>query len=1114
MMKKILMAGLLCLVVGSVQAEVRVERLRVNGLTEALGIDEVPMFSWQLWSDEWDVRQTAYEITVTDKETGATVWNSGRVESAQQLGIRYEGTTLESRHAYEWAVTLETTAGTASAMSSFETAFMDSSEWSAQWIGTERDQTTCRMDIRFEEAVETQWLKLDVTHLGYQAYGDWNLYYLQFAEIEIYSEGTNVATSATFDPGSYFVENANWAPRFVNDGVIGGTQIGYTSGSFDSPNQHVVLLFNLKGLYKVDRVVLYPRQDVRAKENETAAASFPTDFTLQTSTDGSAYTTRYTAKSLPAPMFRQPTDAVPYYGRLFSVPEGKTVRRGRIYATALGVFTMQMNGQAVTQNRLEPGETAYNKTLYYSTYDVTSLLQEGENVMLAQVAGGLFNNMTAPDRYTKPEIHNSGTPALLAELFIDYEDGTSDHIVTDTSWRTSPGPVTAANWWGGMDYDASLEPFSYATAQPATVVVPTTSLPIEQGSQTPVGELKARRHEPIRVVEEWKALSVTPISNGHYVVDFGQNYAGTFTVTMQGKAGQTVRFQTSEQLNADGSVNAQGYYGGKIVIYNQYTFAEEGTVTWSPDLLYFGMRYMEVSGWDGAAPQPDDFVAQRMRQNVEALNRFDTSNTLINDIHRICRNSIESQMYNVFTDCPQREKIGWLDVPNQMYNSITHNFDFQTFGRKIVHDCFDAQAYYTGTKAGKVPSTIPHFFTDWDDDPNWGGSAILIPYRTWRTYGDRSLMEEHYDGMKRLINYYTSLTTDYIMPGSSYSALGDWGQGSSGLAKETTPEFTITCTYYYLLRIMSEMAAETGHTADARTFRVRANRVKSAFNTRFYNATTAQYEYGNQAELAMPLYYGLVEEDQQTRVAAALAEKVIADGYKIKTGECGLKPVLITLSDYGYDDIVWQMANQTDYPSYGYFVRNGCTTTPELWNMAYSQNHCMLDHIEEWFYTRLAGIRNTGLAYDTLLVAPYLPTDLNHLAATIQTVRGLVTSEYTQITADSIHYRLVIPANTIATAQLPLPHGTTLLSNGQAVKAGDNGIISLEQTDTRVTLTLSSGTYLLTTGTPAAPTSIPSLQQTDLPSSNKAYDLQGRPVVPPFHGLCIVEGKKVLGKVR
>lgn len=714
------------------------------------------------------------------------------------------------------------------------------------------------------------------------------------------------------------------------------------------------------------------------------------------------------------------TEAVPYFAHEFRV--AKQVQKATLQASALGVMIIKMNGKAVTGNRLEPGESQWDQTVLYCTYDVTPLLQRGKNRLQTKVGGGLFHVTPAPGRYTKPEIKNNGISAFACQLLIAYQDGTTDTIVTDASWLTAPSPTLVSNYWGGEDYDARREPKA-GDWHPAKIITPTTNLPIEKfladsQHQHPIGQLRPQEHEPIQVVESWEAQRVTALPNGDCVVDFGQNFAGVFEFTLKGRKGQTIRLQTSEQLNADGTVNAQDCYCGPIVVYDTYTFGHNGTETWSPELMYHGFRYLQVSGLT-EKPSPEQFKAHRMKVSCLATGQFETSNPLINKIHRICRNSIESQLFHVFTDCPQREKMGWLDVPNQMYNSIAQNFDFRRLCYKIVRDCFDAQTYYGGAKRGKVPSTVPHFFTDWDDDPNWGGAAILVPYRTWKTYGDHSLLEHYYPQMKLLVDYYTSLTRDGLMPGASYSRLSDWGQESSGLQHNTAPEFTITCTYYYLLKVMAEMARETRHNADAQAFEQQAVKTRSAFNSRYYKDTTAIYAHGNQAELAMPLYYGLTEEKEVQRVADRLAEKVISDGYKVKTGECGLKPVLMMLAHYGHNDIVWKMACQTDYPSYGYFVENGCTTTPELWDMRYSQNHCMLDHIEEWFYTHLAGIQNTGTGYDTVTLCPYVPADLDSLQASVETSHGVIRSAYQRKADGTINFEFDVPHGSRATILLP-----------------------------------------------------------------------------------------------
>lgn len=1048
-------------------AAVQVTNLKVSGLERPLGIDDTPTFSWQTQADERGFLQKSYEITVTDA-AGNMVWSSGVVASDVQRGIRYEGVPLMSRAAYRWTVKVTGTTGEAGeAASSFETAFLDPSEWTALWIGKEVDTIKAKHVITFDAPFTGRYLRIDVTKLGVPVSTEPNLYYVQLAEVEIYNGTENLARKAKFTASdSYEVANY-WSLKYINDGSLTSSHYGFTTHSSGSPNRHVYLDIDLGAEQTVDRMVMYPRQDLNSKDGSGKAANFPASFTVQSSVDKKTYTVRYEATDMAAPLYASASAAVPYYGTAFSLT--KEVKRARVYATALGVFTMKMNGRSVTENRLEPGESEFTKTVQYCTYDVTPLLRLGRNTLVAQVGGGIFNvakvgaNGGLSERYCK-EITNSGDVCLRAELHMEYADGTTETVLTDGCWLTHPSPTTGSNWWGGEDYDATLEvegidspEYDFADWTKA-VVVEEPHFKCGQSSGA-VGVLRSRSYEPVRVVEEWPAVSVTPVNLGGkqaYVVDFGRNFAGTFRFSLRGQRGQSITLRTGHLLNKNGTVKQEAFNSYPYDIYDTYTFkGEEGGETWGPEFMYHGTRYLQVLGLS-EAPTADQFTAQRMRADVEQTGEFETSNALLNDIHTICRDGIQSQIYNTFTDCPHREKLGWLDVPNELYYSISYNYDMAAFWSKTVQDCFDAQ-YATG----KVPSTVPHFHGDWDDDPNWGGSAILVPYRNWRMYGDKRLMTQYYDGMKRLINYYTGMTHDHIMPGSSYSALSDWGQGSSGLANQIPAEFTITTTYYYLLRAMSEMAAELGHTDDAATFADTAGKVKTAFNKRFYNSATGMYDYGNQGDYGMPLFYGLVDAENEERVAAKLAEAVKAANYKVKTGEIALKPVLMSLAKYGYNDVVYQMACQTDYPSYGYWVKQGCTTTPELWNMEYSQNHCMMDHIEEWFYSQLGGIQiqeeADGRGLRRFVIQPWMPADMDRMHTRTKSLYGEILSEYAR-GEEGTDFRFVVPANTVATIVLPVSEGH--LKEGDAlVTEATAGVKSVVYGDSLLTLVVGSGDY-------------------------------------------------------
>jgi hypothetical protein len=394
-----------------------------------------------------------------------------------------------------------------------------------------------------------------------------------------------------------------------------------------------------------------------------------------------------------------------------------------------------------------------------------------------------------------------------------------------------------------------------------------------------------------------------------------------------------------------------------------------------------------------------------------------------------------------------------------MYNSIADNYDMKTMYEKVVMDCFDAQ--YAD---GHVPSTCPHWMVVYDDDPNWGGTSILIPYRNYRLYGDKTLMKTYYSKMKSLIDYYATKSTGYIMLGSSYSVLSDWGQNTAGLTNQVPGEFTITTTYYYMLNAMAEMATQLGNSADAQKYSALAVNVKKAFNTKFYGQyNPGVYEYGNMAEYGMPLYYGLVDSANVALVARKLSESVKSSNYKIKTGEIGLKPVLMSLAKYGYNDIVYKMANQTDYPSYGYFVMQGCTTTPEFWDMSQSQNHMMMDHIEEWFYSELGGIKNSGIGYKTLKIQPWIPTDMTQMDISTKSMYGKIRSSYQKAPKGGSVYTFEVPENSTATIVVPVKNNMKLMEGIGEVSVG-NGIQSVIYSDSLATVVVGSGSYTFSVG--------------------------------------------------
>ena len=1095
-----------------------VKDLKTENLNCPIGIDvSKPHFSWVLESDERGIVQVSYNIKVWDSN-GGMLWDSGEVISKEQTGIEYDGSSLTSLSAYHWTVSVSDNHGSrAESSSTFETGFLSATEWTGKWIHNDaKYQTLDPMVIEFKEPINCRYVRLNISELGLRASTDENYSFVQLSEMEIYNGGTNVARSASFSVGksgdNWDLSSYGWSLSFINDGKTSGTLGWTTTQNVSVP---VILTADLGSVKTIDKVVLYPRQDDHALgEGNDIAANFPAAFTLQTSNNNSNYNIAYTYHS-------NGTAKVPYFGKVFDVLSDKKVKRARIYASALGVFTMKLNGKRVTDAVLEPGESEYEKTLLYSTYDVTNLVRQGRNALVAQVAGGIYNIDYLNGRFSKGEVRNNGKTGLMAELHIEYTDGTKDVIVTDYSWKTTGGPTLGSNWWGGEDYDARLRiadidspNVDMSSWSNVTEITPYFESPHSgvKGS----GVLKSRMYEPLKVVEEWKAVSVKTITSGGHIlrmIDFGRNFAGTYKFKLKGKAGQEISLRCGENINPDGSVMMENFYTGPSDQYEVYTFAGDSDgEEWGPEFMYHGFRYLQIIGLD-EEPKAEDFTAMRIRSCMDNTGSIDTSNDLINDIHVICRDAIASQLYNSITDCPHREKLGWLDVPNEMYVSLNMNFDMQNFYKKVVMDCFDAQQ-----SNGWVPSVCPFYMNVYGDDTNWGGAAILVPYRNWKYYGDKSLMTKYYPRMKRLVQHFLENTTGNLI-NNSYSVLSDWGQQTAGVSPLVPTEFTETTTYYYILCCMAEMAEELGKTSDITKYKNLANSVKTSFNNKFYNAETGVYTSvsgggGRQSEQAQPLYYGLVPEGDEEKVAAVLAEAVKNDGYKIKTGEIALKCVFMSLAKYGYNDIVWQMANQTDCPSYGYWVKEGYTTTPEYWTVGNeSQNHCMMDHIEEWFFTQLGGIQNTGTAFDTFRIEPFIPNDLQHCDIKSRCNYGDIRSSWER-SGEDMKFTFVVPAGTTATIVLPIADGKWLTESGQGLISGENGVLSVEYSEGKASVVVGSGTY--TFSTEVIPTGIIEMNNGDVEFGGNiaVYDLSGRMVdnddVKTEKGVFIVGGKKVV----
>lgn len=1085
---------MLSLLVGLSAFSADITKMRVNDLDIPFGIDQTPRFSWVTVSQERGGSQSAYEIEVTDGQ-GEQVWLSGRRASANSCQIAYEGPSLKSKSVYRWRVRIWDQNGQCSAWSesqTFETAMLSDTDWKAQWIKADQRDATPKATVGFDSPVVARYVRIDAQKLGLVVRSETNQYRLQLSEIEVLdTTGSNVALgkNAVISPEESYL--TWWRAENLTDGRINDTQyLGATTSAQGSqtPSSLCYAEIDLGEERAISGVVIYPRFDTPAASDASKCANFPQDFTISVkSDDGEAYDVVYRATNFPTPEFLTPVNMMAF-GK--SVVVDKPVVKARMYASGAGVFELRINGKQVTSHVLEPGESYFPKSVFYATYDVTPLLKEGRNILLAYVSGAQYHNPSM-ERYQKLT-NDFGPLRFIGQLEVEYADGTTETFASDDSWRYMLDiPYSFCSWYGGEDYDANH--FLCGDIQEETM----DAWPKAVVCTEPIGKLTAQFYQPTEVVETWHPTEVKALGGGNYLVDFGQNFAGQYDFTLQGNKGQTIQLWPAELLDGNGGIK-QDEIGTPV--YDQYTFSgkAEGE-TWGPAFVYHGFRYLLVKGLS-EMPDASQFTAKRIRLGVEQTGTFSCSNSLVNDIHTLIVRSIASNMYNSLTDCPHREKLGWLEVPQLLYNSLVDNFDLAAWMPKVALDTRDSQH-----DDGYVCNVAPGFYElneFWGNDPSWGGSTILVPYRSYLTYGDRRTLEEQYPAMKKLMTYYLSRRSGNLI---DINTLGDWGSYDN----RTSVKFTINCTYYALAKSMAEVATIVGYPEDVEYYTDLANLVRESLNKEYYHEE-GYYDTNTQATNSMALYYGIVEEKNKQKVLESLVQCVKDANYHLTTGEVALKPLFMSLAENGYNDIVYKMVTAEDMPSYGYFVRQNATSLPEFWDMRGSQNHCMMGHVDEWFYSQLCGIQNMGVAYDSIMIAPYFAPELSWANSHVKTIRGEVAVEWSRSEGDAIQLRVEIPFGTRAWVVVPNEYAIT--ENGRDIAEAD-GVLGMTADADTLRIEIGSGSYdLQLRGLANGISGIPQ-EGGFVPNDKWIYNVNGQVVgsdgcVPSTNGIYISGGRK------
>ena len=726
---------------------------------------------------------------------------------------------------------------------------------------------------------------------------------------------------------------------------------------------------------------------------------------------------------------------------------GKKIVEATAYVCGLGFYEFSLNGKKVGNSEFAPLWSDYDKTVYYNTYDVTEQLRRGENVVGILLGNGFYN--VQGGRYRKLQI-SFGPPTLLFELVINYEDGTCTTVHSDNDWKYDFSPVTFNCIYGGEDYDARREQkgwnqIGFDDSHWRPVVV----------QEAPKGILRPQMAAPVKIMERYDIQKVTKLNAEQiasasistkrtvdpsaFVLDMGQNLAGFPEITVRGKRGQKVTLIVAEALTDEGACN-QRQTGRQH--YYEYTLKGEGDETWHPRFSYYGFRYIQVEGAvlkgqknPQKLPVLKNIQSCFVYNSAKKVSTFESSNRIFNAAHRLIEKAVRSNMQSVFTDCPHREKLGWLEQVHLNGPGLLYNYDLTAYAPQIMQNMVDAQH-----SNGAMPTTAPEYvifegpgMDAFAESPEWGGSLVIFPFMYYETYGDDSLIKKYYPNMRRYVDYLKTRADKGILS----FGLGDWydyGDFRAGFSRNTPVPLVATAHYYMTVMYLVKAAKMVGNDFDTRYYTSLAQDIMAAFNKCFLNKETAQYGTGSQCSNALPLFLQMTQDSDEQgsyQPDAKLDEKVLmnlikdveAHGNRLTTGDVGNRYLIQTLARNGEHELIYKMFNHEEAPGYGFQLKFGATTLTEQWDprQGSSWNHFMMGQIDEWFFNSLVGIRPSTTpkqGYQKFIIAPQPVGDLKYVKASYDTLYGTINVDWT-CENGTFTLNVSVPVNTTAVVYLP-----------------------------------------------------------------------------------------------
>jgi alpha-L-rhamnosidase len=978
-----------CTVTFSTTETVKVERVSIENAKTSLGIDTpTPVFSWVIASKERNQKQTCYQIRVAsspEKLSDADVWDSGKIADEQSQFVPYAGAPLNSRTRYFWTVRVWDAHGRPSAWSNpswWEMGLLTTTDWKARWIGRgglvpmppDLIKSQLPATVSQLKPGESQGQSFTTDH-------------------SIVSVSAEVPTFNTKNSSFTLLlrKNGPNGEIVAKRRIVDHTDNEWATLKLDRPLPPGKYYLEQSELVGDAGWYTYPDSTYAFGEAYANAMEISGDRKTKWEISGS----------------REPDGLTSQLRRDFDA--GKEIKQARLYITALGLYRAQINGKAVSTDYFAPGWTDYRKRIQYQTYDVTKLVHAGRNAIGVDLGPGWYAGHVGslgPNQYGQ-------LPYLLAQLELQYTDGSSEKIVTDESWKSALGPIVNSDLIMGEQYDARLTTAGWNTPD-------YDDKNWKQVLAGPNSEavLVAQVDPPIRVDHEIKPIKVTQIKPGTYIYDMGQNMVGVVRLRARGKTGQVITLRYGEVLNTNGTLYTENLRTAKST--DQYIMNGQGMEKYEPTFTFHGFRYVEVSG---ATSQPE-IVGRVLRTAMPLTISFDTSVPMLN---RLQQNIVWSQRGNFLSvpmDTPARdERLGWTGDLGAFVGTAAYNMHTLSFLEKWLTDLRDTQS-----PSGAFADIAPTLQGIKNADAGWGDAGISVPWRLYEQYGDLRILEKNFRAMNSWLSYLEKTSTDYVRPSNGY---GDW----MNVDDETSKDLIATAFFADSAHTLEKVARALNK--DSRRYADLYANIRNAFNREFV-LPNGRLKSDTQTAYALALTMDLLPAESRKPAADRLVQLIKDRNWHLSTGFLGTPRLLPALSEAGHADVAYRLLLQNSYPSWGYQISKGATTMWERWDgirpdgsfqdkAMNSFNHYAYGSIGEWMYQNIAGIRTVAPGFRRFVVKPVPGSEVHSANASYRSGYGTIAVRWRGRNQRELF--VSIPVNTSAEIWVP-NKGLSVQSDG------------------------------------------------------------------------------------